>query len=107
MYKFLFELIVEPLGLPIYFIYEYMILLIISEFAFHIAWDATPGGKWGSEIHWFVRVISFLVIWFLTYSVILVLKWIISNWVLLLGGAIAFILIFFLMTMIKRSIYDN
>lgn len=107
MYKIIFELLIEPLGLPIHFLYEYMILLIINGVAFRIAWDASPGGKWGSEIHWLFRVLSFLVIWFITYSVILALKWIISNWVLLFGVVIALILIFFLVTLVKKKVFEN
>ena len=36
MYKFIFELITDPLGLPISVIWEYIILIIINEIAFEL-----------------------------------------------------------------------
>lgn len=80
MYKVIFELIKCPLGLPISPLYEYVLLLIINRIAFQLAWDKSPGGKWGSTIHWVVRVPVFLVIWVITYFVIFVVKWLIANW---------------------------
>jgi hypothetical protein len=93
MYKFIFERITDPLGLPVSVIWEYVILLVINEIAFRIAWNASPGGKWGSEIHWAVRIPTFIVLWGITYGVIYMVKWLWINWVLLLiilGAIVAF-----------------
>lgn len=100
MYKFVFELLKEPLGLPISPLYEYLILLVINEIAFRIAWNASPGGKWGSEIHWLVRIPTFLIMWAITYTLIFIIKWIIANWILiafvLLGVSITIGIVFLL-----------
>lgn len=91
MYKFLFEVITDPLGLPISPLWEYVILVVLNEIAFQIAWNASPGGKWGSEIHWAVRIPTFIIIWAVTYGIIWLVKWICINWVLvlsILGGIV-------------------
>ena len=63
MLKFLFELLTDPLSLPINPLYEYIILGIIGIIAFKIAWEISPGGKMGSLIHWSVRLIVFAILW--------------------------------------------
>ncbi len=93
MYKFLFELITNPLGLPINPIWEYVILLVLNEIAFQIAWNASPGGKWGSEIHWAVRLPMFIILWAVVYGIIAAVKWVCANWILIVAiiGGIAVI----------------
>lgn len=85
MYKFLFDLLTDPLGLPIDALYEYVILLVLNFIAYKIAWDASPGGRWGSEIHWSVRIIVFVVLWAITYGVIAAVKWLFENWLLIIS----------------------
>lgn len=94
MYKFIFELITSPLGLPISALWEYIILLVINEIAFRIAWNASPGGRWGSKIHWAVRIPMFIILWAVTYGIIALVKWLFLNWVLVLSiiGALIFII---------------
>lgn len=86
MYKFLFEILTDPLGLPINPLWEYGILLALNELAFQIAWDASPGGIWGSEIHWSVRISVFVLLWAITYACIAVAKWVYANWMTVLIG---------------------
>lgn len=82
MLKFMFTLLTDPLGLPIHALWEYVILAVINEIAYRIAWEASPGGFGGSTIHWIVRAISFVIMWAVTYLVITVVKWIFAHWVL-------------------------
>lgn len=84
IYKLIFEFLTEPLGLPINLIFEYLILLIIGEFAFRIAWNVSPGGFWGSEIHWIVRVVTYVLMWGLTYGLIMLVKFLTNNYVVAL-----------------------
>lgn len=91
MYRFIFELLTNPLGLPISALYEYVILLILNEIAFKIAWNASPGGRSGSEIHWAVRIPTFIILWAITYFLISLAKWIYNNWIIvscIVGGII-------------------
>lgn len=85
MYKFIFTLLTDPLGLPISPIWEYVILAILNEIAFKIAWNVSPGGAWGSEIHWAVRIPSFFVMWAITYGIIWIIKCLAANWILVLS----------------------
>jgi len=92
MLKFIFTILTDPLGLPINALWEYLILLILNEIAFRIAWEASPGGFGGSTIHWTVRTISFVVMWAVAYGIITAVKWIFAHWVLVLSvlGAVLF-----------------
>ena len=80
--KFLYEILISPLDLPVNPIIEYLILAIIGVVAFKIAWKTSPGGLWGSVIHYSVRFIMFTVIWAITRIVIIAVKWIIENIIL-------------------------
>ena len=84
MFKILFEILTDPLGLPINIIWEYLIIAIINVIAFKIAWEASPGGFGGSTIHWVVRLIMFVIIWAIIYGVIVIAKWIFTNWKIVL-----------------------
>ena len=89
IFSFIFELITEPLALPISPLWEYLILLVLGEIAFRIAWEVSPGGFGGSTIHWFVRIIAFVAIWAVTYAVIAVGKFVLAHWipiVCIIGG---------------------
>ena len=62
--KFFFDRITDPLGLPINALYEHLIIVMISQFAFRCAYQFIgdlysggyiSGGKIGSILHWVVR----------------------------------------------------
>ena len=100
MLKFLFGILTDPLGLPIDAIWEYLILAVIGAIAFLIAWNASPGGDFGSLIHWVVRLIAFVILWAIVYGFIALMQWIFANWivalcilggVVLVGGIVAFV----------------
>ena len=82
MYGFVFNLLISPLGLPVSAVWEWAILAVIEIIAYKIAWEASPGGFLGSEIHWAVRPIAYFVIWAITYAVIWAVKFVIANWVI-------------------------
>ena len=84
MFKLIFEILTDPLGLPINALWEYLIIAIINAVAFKIAWDASPGGFGGSAIHWTVRLVAFIIIWAVTYGIIALAKWIFANWIIVL-----------------------
>ncbi len=91
MYKLIFEFLTGPLGLPIQWYWEYIILGIIGAIAFKIAWEVSPGGRFGSEIHWFVRIIAFVILWAIVRGAIAAVQWLISNWALALIVLVALI----------------
>lgn len=83
-YSFLFDILTDPLGLPINALYEYLILAFVGAIAFRIAWETSPGGFGGSTIHWSVRLIAFVAIWAVIYFVIWLGKLVIANWITVL-----------------------
>ena len=96
--SFLFDRITDPLGLPIAWYWEWIILAIIAFAAYAIAFrtvgDLYDGGvisgsTAGSILHWIIRLIVFVVIWAITYFVIWLVKLIFAHWLLIvsiLGG---------------------
>ncbi len=78
IYKFLFDLIKEPLGIFDNPLYDWIVLGIIGLVAYIIAWRASPGGRWGSEIHWTVRTLVFIVIWAIVRGIVELIKLILS-----------------------------
>lgn len=93
MFKFIFEILTDPLGLPIEWYWEYLILTVIGAVAYAVAYrcvgDMYSGGMIdgstsGSFFHWLIRLILFVVLWAVTYGIIAVVKWLTDNWVLVL-----------------------
>ena len=96
--SFLFDRITNPLGLPIAWYWEWIILAVIELAAFAIAFGAVgnlyadgmiSGSTAGSVLHWIIRLIVFVVIWAITYFVIWLAKLIFAHWLLIvsiLGG---------------------
>lgn len=88
MFKFIFDLATEPLGLPIEWYYEWIILGVIGYIAYLIAYnkvgslyrgDFISRRATGSFFHWIIRTIYFIVMWAITYGVIWVGKFIVAH----------------------------
>lgn len=112
MFKPFFEFLTEPLGLPIEWYYEYIILAIIGVIAYGIAYskvgDMYRGGfidgrTSGSLFHWLIRLVVFALLWAVTYGAIWVGKLIIVNWqVILIGVGIVAALIVLTIFCVKK-----
>lgn len=115
MFKFIFEILTDPLGLPIEWYWEYLILAVIGVVSYAVAYrcvgDMYSGGMIdgstsGSFFHWFIRLILFVVLWAVTYGIIAAVKWLTDNWVLvlsILGGVVAVVGIVAIAAIIVRS----
>ena len=88
MFKFIFDLAIEPLGLPIEWYYEWIILLVIGEIAYHVAYDkvgalyhsgSISGRAAGSFVHWIIRTVVFVAVWAVTYGVIWIGKFVMAH----------------------------
>ncbi len=88
--KFIFELLTSPLGLPIPWYIEYIILFAVNTIAFELAFaavgklysgDIIHGRRSGSVLHWIIRFISFFVLWAIVYGLIAFVKLCIANWI--------------------------
>ncbi|MDP3388088.1 MAG: hypothetical protein Q8S24_12690 [Eubacteriales bacterium] len=93
MFKVIFEFLIEPLGLPIAWYWEYIILAVIGLVAYIIAYktvgdmyraDFISGSTVGSLFHWLIRVFIFAIIWAITFGVIWLFKLVMSNWSIIL-----------------------
>ena len=104
--KLLFEIITSPFDLPVNPILEYLLLGIIAIIAFNIAWEASPGGVFGSSIHYAVRTVVFIIVWAITRLIIALIKWIIANTFLAIAITIGLILmvisIFFVVSLMRK-----
>lgn len=100
IFKFLFERVTDPLGLPINALYEYIILAVIGAVAYGIAYskvgDMYHGGlisgrTEGSFCHWLIRLILFVGLWLLTYGAIQGYYFMTANWqiILMVAGSAA------------------
>ena len=93
--KGIFELITDPLGLPIEWYWEYIILCIIGEVSYLMAWNIVgdlysngiiSGRSIGSDLHWLIRLLWYVALWAITRLFIYAVKFIIANWQVILFG---------------------
>lgn len=121
--KFLYERATDPLGLPINSVYEYIILAVIDFIAYKMAYDKVgdmyhdgwiDGKVAGSFFHWLIRVLLFVAVWFVVYSIIQVFFFVMANWhiVLMIVSSIACtailcVLAVFIMRMIRKRMTAN
>ena len=104
MLKNLYEILVSPLGLPINPIWEYVIIFIVGEIAHEVAFWISPGGRFGSLIYWVSKFLVFVAVWIVLYVVILVVKFIINNWIwFIIGGIILLIVSIILIIIFKKK----
>ena len=91
IYKLIFTLLTDPLGLPIDPLWEYVILLIVGEIVHEIAWSASPGGTFGSLIYWVTKLLAFVVIWAVLYAIIAAVQFIVAYWIWFAIGAVVLV----------------
>ena len=112
----LFNFLTYPLGLPIDTFYSYLIMLVIGEIAYSIAYSSV-GNLYtkniiqdsfnGSICHWLIRFPVYIIIWAVLYGLISLGKLIYRNWkiVLLISScAVATIIILAITALVKRKI---
>lgn len=110
--RFLFGSLTDPLGLPLDLWKEWAILLVIGEFAYHLAFgfvgklydfDIIHTRTGGKIAHWTIRLVCYVVMWAVIRVAIWLFRWIASNWITALcivGGIVAMAI---LITVIKRK----
>lgn len=104
MWKLIYEILVNPLGLPINPIWEYLIILFFGEIGHEIAYWISPGGKYGSFIYWGTKLITFVSIWAVLYGIISSIQFVIAYWLKFsIGGIIGFSISIILMVIFKNK----
>ena len=107
MLKLIFELLTDPLGLPINALWEYFILLIIGAISFSVGWEISPGGRFGSIIHWFVRLIAFFALWAITYGAISAFQWFIAYWVACTAVLLVIFAVIITVILVKKRLHPK
>lgn len=103
MLKVLYEILVNPLGLPINPIWEYLIILLVGEIAHELAFWNSPGGRFGSLIYWVLKFLFFVAAWAILYGIISAVKFAISNWIwFIIGGIVLLIVSIILIIIFKK-----
>ena len=94
MYKLIFNILTDPLGLPVPLYWEWIILFIIGEISYRVAYikvgflyrnDFISGRQQGSLLHWVIRLICYLVIWGITRGIIFIFRFIMSHIFICIG----------------------
>ncbi len=119
MFKIVFEFLIEPLGLPIPWYWEYIILAIIGLIAYTIAYEKVgnlyevgliSGITAGKFFHWLFRFIVFASIWAFAYVFILFIKLIIVNWqtiLLAIVGIVVLVALCIMSVFVWRKVNKN
>ena len=103
MLKILYEFLINPLGLPIEPIWEYLILLVVGEIAHEVAYWISPGGKvFGSIAYWFSKLLFFVAIWMILYAFIVFVQFVIKHWIYFLVGVIILLLVGIIIVCMKK-----
>ena len=103
MYKFIFELLTSPLGLPVHWLIEYIFLAIIGVISFNIGWEISPGGKLGSIIHWSIRSIVFFVLWAIIYGICYLVQLLIKHYIVVICFILIILMVLFFIFFKKRK----
>ncbi len=82
MYPILFEIVKNPLGLPIHDLWEYAIVAVLAILAFGVGWQVSSGGILGFVMHWVARLLTFFVLWASTYALLAAVQWVFAHLVL-------------------------
>lgn len=85
MYSFIFDIMKDPLGLPVHDIWEYAILAVLGILAFCVGWEVSFSGMVGFVMHWIARLLAFFVLWAAMYVLLAAVQWVIAHLVLLCG----------------------
>ena len=112
--SFIFGKLTDPLGLPIEWYWEWIILFAVGLAAYIIAYRAVgdlysdgwiDGSTAGSVLHWIIRLIAFIFIWAITYGVIWLVRFITAHWVIVLsvlGGVLLIVAAIIVVLRIKK-----
>ena len=82
MYRFILEILTDPLGLPVNDLWEYGILAVIGLVAFAIGWEVSYSGTFGFVMYCVARLLTFFVLWAAMYVLLAAVQWVIAHLVL-------------------------
>lgn len=102
----LFELLTSPLTISDNYFVNYIIMGLIGFIAFKVAFkivgDIGLFGEVGSILHWIIRIVVFFLLWFVCCIVAKITKFIISHIVVISVLCCSFIMIGFVVRIIRN-----
>ena len=112
LFSFIFDKITDPLTLPINPLWEWLILAVIGEIAYRIAFskvgdmyraDIIHGKFLGSLFHWIIRILVFVPSWAVVYWLIVFVQWIKANWIMAIVILAVAIVLIIVITVVYRN----
>ncbi len=81
MYTML-DFLLNPLGLPIHALWQYLVIALLGYAAFFTGWDGRAQSAVGVLGHWLLRLTAFLILWAAGYGMIAAVQWLLAHWIL-------------------------
>ena len=112
--KFLFEQATDPLTLPISPVAEWIVLLIINELVYRMAYGMVgdlyssgciSGRAAGQLAHWPLRTLCFLVVWGIVSAVIIIGQFVVEHWIVITVGILALVGLSIACWMVSRKVH--
>ena len=116
LFSFCFEQITDPLALPLNPLAEWIILTVVHEIAYQLAFSKVGeyyragiirGGTIGSALHWLFRGIIFIAFWVAINAVITVHMFITEHWKMILFATGGVALLAAVCILIKKIILQR
>ena len=107
MKKTIFDLIIASFSLFENPIYNYISMTIIGLIAFKLAFGIVGKselrGEAGSIVHWIIRFLAFVFIWFVCSILIKLITFIMNNWLVVIISCLLLLLIYVLKIYSKNN----
>ena len=116
LFKFIFESFTDPLSLPISVFWDYVIIAIIGFLAYVFAYrivgnmyrgDFISSSTAGSFFHWTIRLVLFVLMFAVVYVIIQVVRFLIANWLLVIGLLFALLLVIYAISEYKKAYNES
>lgn len=89
----LFNLLTSPFGFPTTPVWSWLLSLIIGGIVHEIAWQVSPGGRFGSLIYWFTKLLAFIVVWAIMNGIIQIGRFVVGHWIWFIVGLLVIVAI--------------
>lgn len=76
------DFLLNPLGLPIHTLWQYLVIALLGYAAFFSGWDGQPASAAGVLGHGILRLIAFVLLWAGAYGLIAAVTWLMAHWIL-------------------------
>ena len=112
--SFLFEQATDPLTLPISPVAEWIVLLLINELVYRMAYSMVgdlysfgciSGRTAGQLVHWILRTICFFVVWGVVSAVIIIGQFIVEHWIVITVGVLVLVGLSIVYWMVSRRVH--